>query len=161
MTTPTGVSMARATQSTSEWVTRIGSMVNGPMVNLTLGSISISSINVGELVLFELAVDIGQGELGRVDRDLEFLQHPGQAADVVFVAVGEQDGANMRLVFNQVGDVGDDNINAKQLRFRKHQSGIDDDNVVFPTKRQAVHSELAQSAEGDYFQFFCLHHSSP
>jgi hypothetical protein len=27
MTTPTGVSMARATQSTSEWVTRMGSMV--------------------------------------------------------------------------------------------------------------------------------------
>src|SRR5271163_1299989 len=35
--TPTGVSIARATQSTRLWVTRIGSMVNGPMVNFDFG----------------------------------------------------------------------------------------------------------------------------
>ncbi len=45
ITTPTGVSMARATQSTSECVTRIGSMVNGPMVNFCRGVISIRSIS--------------------------------------------------------------------------------------------------------------------
>ena len=37
MITPTGVSIASATQSTSECVTRMGSMVNGPMVNFTFG----------------------------------------------------------------------------------------------------------------------------
>src|SRR5271155_2994497 len=37
ITTPTGVSMAKATQSTSECVTRIGSMLKGPIVNLSLG----------------------------------------------------------------------------------------------------------------------------
>jgi hypothetical protein len=74
------------------------------------------------------------------------------------MAVREQNGANMCSVLNEICDIGDDNVNAKQLRFRKHQSGVDDDNVVFPTERQAVHSELAQTAQGDYFQFFCLHH---
>ena len=37
--------MARATQSTSECVTRIGSMVNGPMVNFCFGVISISWVS--------------------------------------------------------------------------------------------------------------------
>ncbi len=36
MMMPTGVSIASATQSTSECVTRIGSMVNGPIVNFFL-----------------------------------------------------------------------------------------------------------------------------
>ena len=74
------------------------------------------------------------------------------------MAVREQDGAHVRLVFNQIRDIRNDNINAQQLRLRKHQSGVDDDNVVFPTQREAVHTELAKSAEGDNFQLFCLHH---
>ena len=157
MTTPTGVSMASATQSTSEWVTRMGSMVKGPMVNFSFG-VDLDQLGlVEQLVLFELALDVGQGELGGVDGDLELGEDPGQAADVVLVAVGEDDGADVCLVFNQVGDIGDDDIDAEQFRLREHEAGVDHDNVVFPAEREAVHAELAQPAEGDDFQFFCLH----
>ena len=38
---------------------------------------------VEQLVFFELAFDIGQRELGGVDRNLELAENPGQAADVV------------------------------------------------------------------------------
>ena len=55
---------------------------------------------VEQLVLFEIALDIGQRELGGVDRNLELAQHPGQSADVVLVAVGEDDGANDMLLFS-------------------------------------------------------------
>ena len=157
---PTGVSMASATQSTSEWVTRMGSMVKGPMVNFSLGAISISSVSSSSSMLFELAFDVGQRELGGVDRNLELAQDPGQAADVVLVAVGQDDGANVRLVLNQVGDVGNDDIHAEQFRLGEHQAGVDHDNVVFPAQREAVHAELAQSAQGNDFQFFCLHLSA-
>ena len=58
------------------------------------------------------------------------------------------------LVFDQIGDVRNNNIHAQQLGFRKHQAGVDDNNVVFPAEGEAVHAELAQSAEGDNFQFF-------
>jgi hypothetical protein len=50
---------------------------------------------VEEAVLFELAFDVGEGELGAVDGDVELGEDPGQAADVVFVAVGEDDGADL------------------------------------------------------------------
>ena len=151
ITTPTGVSTARATQSTSEWVTRIGSMVKGPMVNFSFGVISISVDLVEQLVLFKLALDIGQREFGGVDGNLELAQNPWQAADVVLVAVGKDDGADVLLVLNEVGDVGYDDVDAEQLRFREHEPGVDDDYVVFPADREAVHAEFAEAAEGDDF----------
>ncbi len=42
---------------------------------------------VEEIVFFEVSLDQGQGELGAVDGDLEFAEKPGEAADVVLVAV--------------------------------------------------------------------------
>ena len=108
-------------------------------------------------VLFELAFDVGQGELGCVDGNLELAQNPGQAADVVLVAVGEDDGADMLPVFNEVGDVGDDDVDAEQLRLGEHEAGVDDDNVVFPAEGEAVHAEFAEAAEGNDFQFFRMH----
>ena len=132
-------------------------MVKGPMVNFSLGTISISSVSSSRPMLFEVALDVGQRELGGVDRNLDLAQDPGQAADVVHVPVGEDDGADMRFVFNQVGDVGNHDIHAQQLRLREHQPGVDHDNVVFPAQGEAVHAELAQTAQGNDFQFFCLH----
>ena len=152
--------MASATQSTSECVTRIGSMVNGPMENFSLGVISISVGLVQQVMLFELAFDKGQRELGGIDGDLDFAQDPGQAADVVLVPVRQHDGTHILPVFNQVGDVGHDNVDAQQLRLGEHQAGVDDDDVVFPAQRQAVHPELAQPAQGNDFQFLGLHSCS-
>ncbi len=68
-------------------------------------------------MLFELAFDVGQRELGGVDGDLELAEDPGQAADVVLVAMGEDDGADVLPVFDEVGDVGNDDVDAEQLRF--------------------------------------------
>ena len=68
---------------------------------------------------------------------------------MIFVAMGQDDGADMLAVFDEVGDIGDNNIDAQQFGLGKHETGIDDDNVVCPAKCQAVHSEFAQSAQGD------------
>ena len=114
---------------------------------------------VEQVMLFELALDVGQGELGGEDRDLEFGENPGQAADVVLVAVGEDNGADVGLVLDQVRDVGDYDIDAQQFRFGEHQAGVDHDNVVFPAEGKAVHAEFAKTAEGNDFQFLCLHPS--
>ena len=132
----------------------MGSMVNGPMVNFTLGWISISSISSSKLVLFQLVFHVGQRELGAVDRNLQLVQDPRQAADVVLVPVRQHNAAHMLLVLNQVGDVGHHNVDAQQFRLGKHQARVNDNNVVFPAHRQAVHSELAKPAQGDNLQFF-------
>ena len=104
---------------------------------------------VQQLVLVQLALNQGQGELRAVHRHIELGEDPGQAADVVLVPVGQHDGAHLVAVLGQVADVGNDDVDAQQLLFGKHQAGIDDDNVVLPAEGDAVHAELAQAAQGD------------
>ena len=103
-----------------------------------------------QAVLLELALHQGQGELGAVDGDVQLGEYPGQAADVVLVPVGQDDGANLVAVLGQVADIGDDDVDAQKLFFGKHQAGIDDDDVILPPEGHAVHTELAQAPEGDH-----------
>ncbi len=49
---------------------------------------------VEEAVLVKFAFDIGEGELGTVDGNVELGEDPRQAADVVFVTVREDDAAD-------------------------------------------------------------------
>src|SRR5437667_8633007 len=100
-----------------------------------------------QTVFFQLVFDVGQGEFRAVDRDGELSKNPGQAADVVFMAVSENDGANMLAIFQQIGDIGDDDVNAQQLGFREHEAGVNHDDVVTPAKGNAVHAELNEAVE--------------
>jgi hypothetical protein len=60
--------------------------------------------------------------------------------------MGEDDGADVLLVLDEVGDVGDDDVDAEELGLGEHEAGIDDDDVVFIAEGEAVHAELAESA---------------
>src|SRR5665213_1011942 len=112
---------------------------------------------VKQSVLFKLAFNVGKRELSGVHRHLDLAQNPRQSTNVIFVAMGKNNRAHMLLVLNQVSDIGYHNVNAKQLRLRKHEAGVNYDNVVFPAQRKAVHAELAQATQGNNFQFFGLH----
>ena len=60
-------------------------------------------------------------------------------------------------VFGQIGNVGNDDVHAQQLGFGEHQAGIDDDDVIAPAHGHAVHSELAETAQGHNMQFSSWH----
>src|SRR5664279_686563 len=98
-------------------------------------------------MLFQFAFHIGQGEFGAVDRDVQLGEEPGQRSDVIFVAVGENNGAYMGAILDQVGDIGDNDVHTQQLGFREHESGVNDDNVVAPANGHAIHAEFAESPE--------------
>jgi len=55
---------------------------------------------VEQAVLVELVFDVGERELRAVDRDVEFREDPRQGADVVFVAVREDDAADALAVLD-------------------------------------------------------------
>ena len=94
-------------------------------------------------MLFQLVFDISQREFRTPNRHVQFGKHPREGTDVVFVSVGENNGANLRAIFNQVGDVRHNDVHPQQLGFGEHQPGIDHDNVILPAHGHAVHSELA------------------
>ncbi len=68
---------------------------------------------------------------------------------MVFVAVGEDDGANVSAVLFEVGDVRNDEVNAEELGFGKHHAGVDDEDVVAEPEGHHVHAEFAEAAERD------------
>src|SRR5579862_5109472 len=70
---------------------------------------------VEQLVFFEASFDVGEGEFGGVNGNLELAQQPWEAADVVLVAVSKDDGPHMGFIFNEVRDVGNYDVDAQQF----------------------------------------------
>ncbi len=147
--TPSGVVMASSTQLTMECVTWMNSMENGPSVELAAGLHFVELRGIEHLVLFEAALDQGQREGGAVDRDVHLRQQERDAADVVFVAVGENQAADVLAILLEVGEVGRDDVDAQQFGVGEHHAGVEDDDVVAVADGHAVHAELAQAPERD------------
>jgi len=64
--------------------------------------------------------------------------------------VGQDHGANLRLILLEESQVGHDQVDAQQLGFRKHHSAIDNDDVFRVADGGHVHAELAQPAQRNY-----------
>ena len=105
--------------------------------------------DVRQAVVGQLGARQRQRERRAVDGRVYFVEHVRQGADVVFVAVGEQDGPQALPVFPQVGDVGDDDVNAEQFGVREHHAAIDDHQMAIVFEGHHVHSELAEASEGN------------
>ena len=112
---------------------------------------------IQQVMLVELVFDVGQRELSAPDRHIQLGKNPRQRADVVFMAVGQDNRAHLLAVFDQVRDVGNNDVHAQQFGFGEHQAGVDDDNVIAPAHGHAVHSELAQTAQGHDMQLSSWH----
>ena len=88
-----GVSITIATQSGIECAIRTNSSLNGPIcIPSPSGSASRSVVDGAEAVLVELRLHHRERQLGADHlADLDLAQHVGQRADVVLVAVREDD----------------------------------------------------------------------
>ncbi len=100
---------------------------------------------IEQAVLVELVLHVSQSKLRSPDRNIEFGKNPGQGADVVFVAVGEDDSAHPLPVFDEVGNVGNNDVHAEQFSLGEHEAGVNHNNVVAPADGHAVHTELAEA----------------
>jgi uncharacterized protein YijF (DUF1287 family) len=108
-------------------------------------------------MLVELVFDVSQREFRAPHRDVQFRQNPGQCADVVFVTMRQKNAAHALAVFDEVRNVGNDDVDPEQFGLGKHQPRIDDQDVISPAHGHAVHAELAESAQGDDLQFSGRH----
>ena len=90
-------------------------------------------------------------ELARVDGDLarEVLQQIRQGAGVVLVAVRDDDAAELVLVLQDVGVVGQDEVDAGLALVGKHQAGVDQDHVVAVLEGGHVLADAVEAAERD------------
>ena len=127
----------------------MNSIENGPSVELVAGLDLVQLGRIEHLVLFQAPLDQRQREGGAVHRNVDLRQQKRHAADVVFVAVGQDQAADVLAVLLQIGEIGRDDIDAQQFGVGEHHPGVDDDDVVAVADGHAVHAELAQAAQRD------------
>ncbi len=78
-----------------------------------------------------------------------FAQEIGEGADVVLVAVREDDRAKALALGERVGEVGDDVVDPGQFVVREHQPAVDGEEVVAGLDEHHVEADLAEAAEGN------------
>ena len=129
----------------------ISSTSNGP-ASMISPSLTSSTYDVaGELVLVELGARHRHRQRAAVDRrrvvHAELAQQERQAAEVVLVAVRDDDRLDVRDAAAQVGEVGQDEVDAHHLGRREAQADVDEDDPVLVLDDRHVLADLAQAAE--------------
>ena len=105
---------------------------------------------VVELVLLDLVAEQAARQRAGVDRHARELgQDVRQGADVVLVGVGDEERPDLVAALLEVGDVGDDEVDAEHLLVGEHQPAVDDDDVVAVLEDVHVLADLPHPAERD------------
>src|SRR5690349_8363300 len=103
-------------------------------------------------VLFKLVFRQAEGEMGRINGHVELLQDVRQSAQVIFVAVREDNRRDLFTKLFQNIEIGNRNIDAVDALFRKAHARVDDEHFVTKAQQRAIHPKLANAAEGNDFE---------
>ena len=118
---------------------------------------------VQQLVLPEFVLHQGQGEIGAVDARAAQLGHqPRQGADVVFVAVGQDDAQQFVAHGAHRAEMRDDHVHAQMEIIREHQAAVHHDHACGSLPQLAVETDLPQTTQGSHCQkLFRITHTGP
>ena len=92
-----------------------------------------------------------RGERRRVDRQLEPRPQVEHRAEMILVRVGEHDAENIFAYLDEIADVRQDQVDARQVIAGKRHAEIDDDPLppafVPEAVEREIHTDLAHPAE--------------
>ena len=106
---------------------------------------------VQQAVLLQLQPDQPRGHAGGVNWGVDGAQHIGQRANVVLVAVGDEDAPDLGLVFDQVAHVGDDHVDAVHIVVGETHAAVHDNDIVAELVYGHVLADLIQTAKRNNF----------
>lgn len=106
-----------------------------------------------EAVFFEAFADHSAGKATGVDWSLNMMKEVGKGADMVFVGVSDQNGADAVGVIHNIVDIGDDHVDAGEFFIWDHLSAIDDIDFVGVLVEHHIHANVAESTEGNDADF--------
>ena len=110
---------------------------------------------VQQAVLLQLQLHQPRRHAGGVDGGVDAPQEIGDGADVVLVAVGEEDAPNLVLVFDEIGKVGDNHVDAVHVVVREAHAHVHHDDVPAVLVYGEVLADLVETAKRNDLQFFC------
>ena len=112
---------------------------------------------VGDARLLHLPLQHRHRQAGAVDdRDVEVLEVVRDAADVIFVAVGDDHAADALLVLAQIAGVGHHHIDAVHAVAGEGETGIDEHQLIAVFEDAGVLADLVQAAQRNDAQALVL-----
>ena len=109
---------------------------------------------VQQIMLLQLDLDQAGSQTGGMQRRVHLLEHIGQTADVVLMAVSQEKATELMPVLHQVGNVGHHQVHTVHVVLREAQTAVHHDHVVSIFQDGDVFPDLVQPAQGNDFQFF-------
>ena len=106
-----------------------------------------------QAVLLQLEAHKARRQTGGVDGAVQLAHHVGHAADVVLVAMGQDDALHPLLVFDEVGDVRDDHVDAVHVLVREAHAAVHHEDVLAVLIDVQVFADLVETAKRQDFQF--------
>ena len=103
-------------------------------------------------VFVELWLDERQRQRRPVHRSVDERQHVRHCPNVILVAVGQDQGRQAPLERLEIGQIGDDQIHAGQLRLGEHDARVDKDGRFAIGEDHHVHAEFPDAAEGYHLE---------
>ncbi len=100
-----------------------------------------------DAVLLELGLDQRERQRRAVERTVDERQDVGDRADVILVAVGQDQRLDLPAPRLEVRQVRHDEVDPEQVGLREHRAGVDDDGRVPTRDGHRVEAELAEAAE--------------
>ena len=128
-------------------VTRMNSIWNGPTDHGVARLHRHESAGRVEAVLVELGLHERQRQRRAVNRTVDERQHVGHRPDVILVAVRQDQRLDLAAARLEIGQVGDDQVDAGQIGLGEHRAGVDDDGRLPTRDGHHVQAELAEAAE--------------
>src|SRR6266496_18940 len=105
-----------------------------------------------KVMLIKFAFRQTQREMRCVNRNVELFQDVRQRAQMIFMAVGEDNGRDLVPILFKYIKIRNGDIDAVDTLFGKAHAGIDDDHLVAKAQQRAIHPKLADAAERDNFE---------
>ena len=103
----------------------------------------------GKAVFFKLVLDEADGQPGCIDRHIELFEQIGQAADMVLMPVGDEQALDAILVFQHIGEIRYDEIDAEHFFIREDKAAVNQDHIPLAFIQRNILSHFAETAKRD------------
>ena len=101
----------------------------------------------GKTVLLQLVFDQANGQTCSVNGHVELFEQIRQAADMVFVAMGNEQALDAVLIFQYIGEIRNDKVHAEHIGIREHQAAVHQDHIALAFIQGDVFANFAQAAQ--------------
>ena len=104
-------------------------------------------------MFLKLQLDQSHGELRRIDRYIQFFEDIGQRSDMILMAVRKHESLHFALIFPEIGDIRNHQIDSIHVIFRKGKAAVYHHDRILVFERSDIHTDGFQSAKRYNLQF--------